>query len=161
VLTHFAAGELDRSATRGAQRMGCDIHAVIEYRHPNGFFAALTKGGLLLWRDSELFAALAGVREPEMPPLFKPRGLPPEISDEVNRLYFERQWVEDRWCVTPDPDWHSAGWLTAPEVRQALSHAGLSLDRCCWDFRAVLAAMDELDRHLGSGASRLVFWFDN
>jgi hypothetical protein len=142
--------------------MGCDIHAVIEYRHPNGFYASLTNGGLLLYRDYDLFGMLAGARgDQDLPPLFEPRGLPPEYGTEVGALYFERELVEGSWRVTPNPDWHSASWLTTAEVRAALAHHGRPLGECGPEFRAAVAAMDELDRCFGSGASRLVFWFDN
>ncbi|MCE9566109.1 MAG: hypothetical protein K8U57_29155 [Planctomycetes bacterium] len=142
--------------------MGCDIHAAIEYRHPNGFYASFTDGGLLVYRDYELFGALAGVRgDPDKPPLVEPRGLPPEFGTEVSSLYFERELVEGTWRVTPCPDWHSASWLTATEVRAALAHYGRRLEECGPEFRAAVAAMDELDRCIGQGASRLVFWFDN
>lgn len=142
--------------------MGCDIHAVIEYRHPNGFHASLTSGELLLYRDYDLFDAL-GVYggDPDKPPLFEPRGLPPDFGTAVSGLYFERTLVDGNYHMIPCPDWHSASWLTAAEVRAALSHHGRPLEECGPEFRAAVAAMDELDRCFGSDASRLVFWFDN
>lgn len=141
--------------------MGCDIHAVIEYRPASGVISTLT-GTWHIYRDYRLFAALAGVRgDPGKPPLFQPRGLPPEHSDYVSDLYFTKELVDGHRRARPDSSWHSASWLTVVEIRAALSHAGLSLEECEPEFRAVVATMDELDRCCGAGASRLVFWFDN
>ena len=139
--------------------MGCDIHAEIEFRDGNDRYRSLTAGGLLLRRDRELFGALAGARgDPYRTPLFAPRGLPAQHSYCVDEMYFEQ---DGERRVIPCPDYHTASWLVASEIRAALTDWGRPLPECGADFRAVVAAMDELDSGLGSDASRLVFWFDN
>jgi len=94
----------------------------------------------------------------------------------------------DRKYVT-HPDWHSASWLTAPELEAAMGryHAVLVSDfsgpglyrraidamldgghqrvipkvpASCPEIEAILAAMKVLDGEQ-AGRSRLVFWFDN
>jgi hypothetical protein len=59
------------------------------------------------------------------------------------------------------PDWHTASWLLEAEVSAALKHVGHPESKLSFQFRAVLHMMRFLEKELGTGCTRLVFWFDN
>ena len=101
-------------------------------------------------KDYLFFGAIAGVRnETGVPPLFPPRGLPPNPSPEV------RQRIKD-WDGI---DQFSDGWLTTAEVEAALDHQGVERDLLSFETRTILAVMADLERRLGPGRVRLVFGF--
>ena len=73
--------------------MGTDIHLFIEYMVGDGDRqerSSLTAGEFHLWRDYDLFGALAGVRGGE--PLIPGRGFPDDASRDVGWAYY---WVVD------------------------------------------------------------------
>ena len=72
--------------------MGCDIHAIIEYKS-NDFdlpFDAFTKGEIRIPRDYKLFSAIAlgegGITE-DLP--YQIRGFPQNCSYQVRNLFFD------------------------------------------------------------------------
>jgi hypothetical protein len=68
--------------------MGCDIHAFVEVQATaGGPFWPLFHGQARLPRDYPLFAAIAGVRG-SSPPTIPPRGIPPDVSEEVFDHYY-------------------------------------------------------------------------
>lgn len=65
------------------------------------------------------------------------------------------------WRVIPKECWHTASWLTLPEIHQSLEHYRLPLTKLCWDFQALLKCLTVIEAQIGQGQTRLVFWFDN
>jgi len=130
--------------------MGCDIHAYLDYDSffkDDGTWYVYGLAKLHISRDYLLFAILAGVRnyDDEITPVSKPKGVPENISyqvemdytlwvlgegDEVReegcctfeqgQRYAERRgwWREDHKRVI-HPDWHSASWLDVEELKKA------------------------------------------
>lgn len=99
-------------------------------------------------------------------------GLPPVTAAEAER------WVAAGWShyYTPPaprfslasvprrvshPEWRNPSWLSLPEVYQSLAHFGLEVTHLSVEVEAILGVMESFERRLGSGRSRLVFWFDN
>ncbi len=74
--------------------MGCDIHAMIEVRTDKGWEA---RGGELdIWRNYDLFAILAGVRNRggrDLNKISEPRGVPTDASEEW--LSYVKHWEYD------------------------------------------------------------------
>jgi len=70
--------------------MGCDIHAMLEVEgeSPVAFaFNAIFAGQASLPRNLAVFGALAGVRS-TVPPLYPPRGIPDNVSEESFEEYY-------------------------------------------------------------------------
>jgi hypothetical protein len=65
------------------------------------------------------------------------------------------------WAVVSKEYWHTPSWLSLLEVHQSLEHHRLPLTNLCWDFRALLRCLSEIEEQIGRGQVRLVFWFDN
>jgi hypothetical protein len=96
-------------------------------------------------------------------------GLPPVAPEEAAR------WVAEGWShyYTPPeprfsgearvshPEWRHSSWLLLLEVYRALAHFGLEVERLSAEVEAILGVMETFERRLGTGRSRLVFWFDN
>jgi hypothetical protein len=59
------------------------------------------------------------------------------------------------------PDWHTPGWLLESEVTASLVRFGLREPELSVEFRAILKLMRYFEAELGTGCTRLVFWFDN
>jgi hypothetical protein len=172
--------------------MGCDIDARVEYVSwfgPGDRRAVTHFARVDMPRDYLLFALLAGTRGKlddgtRIDPVFPPRGLPQDITDETRTAATVR--IDDdvaalevdgyctraqaaEWCergyseyadgdTVPDPDRHSASWLTAAELSEVHRHyvqRGRQPDRT---FEAVVAALGALDGDK-PGSSRVVFWF--
>ena len=120
--------------------------------------------------------------------MFSPRGLPDNCSDSVfrrfsvviddqaNRSKLEipvpviaeprrKSFVENAILVSStdgerlfqNPNWHSISWLTFEELKLICEKHG----RLNAEFSAIVAAMSCLETELGTGRTRLVFWFDN
>lgn len=137
--------------------MGCDIHHFFEVRRGNRWYSVHAEipspygGGEVsllgapdLGRNYSLFGHLAGVRHsPVLGPIAEPRGLPEDISPEVQRQ-------ADFW----EDDAHSHSWLTLKEIRD-------NQDR----HRQLVDLAEHMTWSLwgyGRGDSvRMVFWFDN
>jgi hypothetical protein len=168
---------------KGGNAMGCDIHLYIEHKHKDseiGWWRSFG-GEHRLDRDYGMFARMANVRNygNGITPIFKPRGLPSDISweakdgnriliidsdeageKEVTREQAER-WVNsgssklDGGFHVTNPDWHSHSWLTSQEFEQCID----SFDSASTDYKAVLAVMRSFESE--GEVTRLVFWFDN
>lgn len=88
----------------------------------------------------------------------------PPVSREITD-----RWVGAGWShLAPGssvrvshPDWHTPSWLLLTEVYAALSHFGIVVEGLAPEFRVVLRVMEEFEALLGSGRTRLVFWYDN
>ncbi|QDV59016.1 hypothetical protein [Rosistilla oblonga] len=60
-----------------------------------------------------------------------------------------------------NPDWHNASYLTRAEIIDSSAVSNYKLSSAPPEFQMVLDFMDSIDRRFGSGASRIVFCFDN
>ena len=152
--------------------MGCDIHCFVEQKidgawvndqpmvpsevwdskaeeHVDG---PLIPTQVRVWRDYCLFGALANVRR-EYDGLSKdPRGIPVDVSDEINAAHEEQE-----------GDAHSASYATLEELEmltlasalhaEAVDHGVASSLR---DFIKTL-----FPENAEPDAYRVVFWFDN
>jgi hypothetical protein len=109
-------------------------------------YVALSHG-----KDYDFFAAIAGFHNRfDVPPLYRPRGLPSVLSPRV------REHMTNFF----DEDWVGQGWLTLSEIEAALAHMGLSAERLSLAVRVVLNCMACLARELGDPRVRLVFALD-
>lgn len=133
--------------------MGCDIHMCLEVRDwedaPNPWKAAILEDGCWDWRNYDLFSWLANVRnydEERITPISEPRGLPPDVSPEVKRVF-------DDWAA----DNHSHSWLLLSEILAS------SPPKHCQAFIEWLAAIRHFSRlgYTKPEHIRLVFAFDN
>ena len=59
----------------------------------------------------------------------------------------------------PTPETYSHSWLNLNELKEALAHRRLSIDKRPPDVKALIAAMEALAREFGSENVRLVFCF--
>ena len=163
--------------------MGCDIHGYIESRpnleHNQNYWHK--DADLHLGRNYAMFGFLAGVRGLNEP-IVEPRGF-----DDNSSLKWEyclrvndEQYSQDAEGYTSKeradkyvaggysrmigemvthPDWHTASWLTADEMKKVLlaykeTYTDLRMKYdAMWD--AVLAMLKCIPN------SRFVFWFDN
>lgn len=104
-------------------------------------------------KNYRFFAALSGIRrrEGDPDPLFPLRGgLPPNVSGHTKRLVFE---------VADDTD-PNLGWLTYPEIEQAMAHAGLEASNLSFATTLVLDLMKSMEMRLGEGRSRIIFYIE-
>jgi hypothetical protein len=140
--------------------MGCDIHPHIQFVHRpglDGHKEFLDSWTVVLSRDYQLFALMAGVRG-DLEPVSEPRGLPEQISWEIDEEAFEYAGGEKR----PEPDWHTYSWLTLDElyeVRRRYLSLTPKIYRAEDELAMLIAAMEEMAKQ-GRGP-KLVFWFDN
>lgn len=87
--------------------MGCDIHIIVEtkWNHSDQW----QNEGLELsaWRNYELFAKLANVRNDYnkyIVPIAEARGLPSDVTDVAKE-------------ILNNPDYHSHSWISAEEFK--------------------------------------------
>jgi hypothetical protein len=80
--------------------MGCDIHHKYQYKDREGIWHN-AKGAYRGDRNYDTFGALAGVRNPDMPLIHEPRGLPDGVEN-VDWEFGE----------------HSFSWATLDEITQ-------------------------------------------
>jgi len=102
-------------------------------------------------KDDRFLAAISGVRrrEGDPDPLVPMRGcLPPNVT-----LHTKRQVLE----MTGEGD-PLLGWLTYPEIERALSHMGVRREEMDTSTNLVLDFMQCIERRLGVGRSRLIFY---
>jgi hypothetical protein len=151
--------------------MGCDIHCVIEQRHPK-YEWWTNKGDPEIGRDYELFSVLASVRNyHDIVPISEPKGLPEDV-DYMFEAYYKSQYG----------DAHSASWITLKEMREydlnqeveVLEYndvdkaAGTTIRKVSELFEPagleqwsrLIKELEKFDDGTGEGA-RLVFFFDN
>jgi hypothetical protein len=126
--------------------MGCDIHAMIEYRYAKGkaWFVAAT--ALSIGRYYELFGYLAGVRD-DVTPLAEPRGFPTNSCYSLTVKDIEKD--ESQWNFWGD---HTASWLTAKELKKLKP----KFKKDPW-YKCVVAYA----KRYGDENVRLVFNFDS
>lgn len=133
--------------------MGCDIHAVVEYRDPRSSNAYRREWGSLIkdfWepRDYQLFGRLAGVRSSEVP-VAPPRGFPADASGDTRERFM--YWIAyghepgDNECSPEDAKRYHERY-GCPYWGEYKPYGTVS------SMQAVEAAGME---------ARLVFWFDN
>jgi hypothetical protein len=100
-------------------------------------------------KDYRLFAALSGIerRDDDPDALFRHRGdLPPNVSGYTKAATFD---IEDADAFT---------WLTYPEIEQALAHMRVQRDELSLASNLVLDLMQSIEKRLGEGRSRLIFF---
>jgi hypothetical protein len=145
--------------------VGCDIHAYVEvqgdrgwqkvgavfdnpdYRpeSPSNDWNTPRTDHPIRWRDYEMFAIFAGVRNRfGIVPIAEPRDLPPDVSLEVRRL-----------SKKFDDDGHSHSWLLLSEI------LGWEDAFCDWDDYAWGAAIQTMKTLGEPDRVRMVFWFDS
>ena len=102
-------------------------------------------------KDDRFLAAISGAkwREDDPDPLFPMRRcLPPNVT-----LHAKHQVLE----MTGEGD-PSLSWLTYPELERALSHMGVRREEMDISTNLVLDFMQCIERRLGEGHSRLIFY---
>lgn len=140
--------------------MGTDIHIFVENKHGRNrkryHFMRSFDGD----RIYGIFSALAGVNMREIKPLFKPRGLPDDVTNIVYKQY-----------INGKADWHHPSWLTTQEFKECLLYAEQELKAYCqhmgeeynedctksyWNVYAYAKDLEDPGE-----PSRIIFWFDN
>lgn len=125
---------------------------------------------------------------PPFPWLIPPRGVPSDLSRPLLKVYYcqvlpdgasASEAVFPNCCsqqeatqygkaprqfgallVIPNPDYHSASYLSRAEITAACEHMQYNLASAPSEFLLALDVMDSIDARFGEGASRMVFWFD-
>ncbi len=69
-------------------------------------------------------------------------------------------WTQATHGYIANPDWHSATWLAAHEIKLALIHAGYQFQTAPEEFQ-LLVAYVELAATMKGSSTRVVLWFDN
>lgn len=128
--------------------MGCDIHLTIECKNNRGRWMGVRVG---VFRDYRLFGLLAGVRDPTIRSLSKPRGKPNPAS-----LTF----VKD--LKTYGSDAHSTSYLSFEELL-GVDWEDTKLNKlgCSFFIQDVLVPMRNLANIHGEDNVRICFFFDN
>jgi hypothetical protein len=144
--------------------MGTDIRIVIEFdfsrvRPCPDDFAPFDTDDVNVWdlehdalnhgaKDYRLFSALAGWRawEDDPPPLFAPRGLPPDVHWTTQKIFEE----EDDVC----------GWLLAHEVRAAIAHLQVPPEHLSASTHILLQVLAAMEAQCGEERVRIVFGFN-
>ncbi len=104
-------------------------------------------------KDYRFFAAISGIRSQvgNPPPLFPMRGgSPPNVSDQTKR--------EVSGIIGEDNS--SLSWLSYSEIEQALAHMNVSRENLPLTTNIVLDLMQSIEKRLGEGRSRLIFYID-
>lgn len=89
-------------------------------------------------------------------------GLPP-VTRENAELWVAQGWshfAPDPPAQVSHPEWHSPSWLLLTEVYASLAHFGLTTETLPVEFRVILRVMEEFEA-VGTGRTRLSFWYDN
>ena len=110
--------------------MGCDIHPFAEVRRDGAWHVNTAKvfpnayadcgaepftDKPFDWRGYGMFGLLAGIRDGDIVPISEPRGLPDDVSPEVDKaLNGPSLRSTDFWS---DPGLHSYSWLTLAELQ--------------------------------------------
>jgi len=165
--------------------MGCDIHAVIEYKRWDSFWSSF--GEIDIPRDYDFFSAIAfgdgGITD-EL--LYPPRGMPSDVSLRTSGLFYMdgqeykdlmkshgmeeiidpeimEEWERKEYLSTGAvvaPDWHTPSWMNLSEFKASLEQGDITPDKQSPEIMATLSAMEVLANAYGHGNVRLVFWFD-
>lgn len=105
-------------------------------------------------KDYRFFAAISGVRsqEDDPEPLFPMRGgLPPNVSSQTKRQVSE--------IIGEDNP--GLSWLNYREIERALAHMAVQRDKLDLTTNLVLDLMQSIEKRLGEGRSRLIFYIDS
>lgn len=144
--------------------MGCDIHTVVQRRAGTTWEVVEPPAEMMLdqygplWEDRNytLFGILAGVRDPDVPPVAAPKGLPSGVftndsDDDLPEPYY-------------DLGEHNFSWLTVAE----LDAYDWSAPHPSWPAEGPIGEVLEVERWLSWMRSlgkpdevRLVFGFDS
>lgn len=138
--------------------MGCDIHVHIErYDDKDNewksvrLYAVDTYLDTIaycepnIWRNYDLFAHLAGVRNYDgVVPISAPRGLPDDVGYHVTREY-------ERWAY----DAHSASWLSFDELQESENESVRDF------YKHLLFYCDTAGCYQPNNNLRVIFWFDS
>jgi hypothetical protein len=143
--------------------MGCDIHCFAEvkqkdrwvmvqdYFTPDSYSKEYLHKDKVTncfdWRSYFMFGLLAGVRRNDVEPISEPKGLPLDISDEVNDEYLG--WEDNV---------HSMSYLTLEELNN-FDYSKYSDEYLSNLFFTHLYELNELKETYSD--VRIVFWFDN
>ena len=102
--------------------MGCDIHAIIERKRPDGSYSWwINAGDPDIDRSYELFSVLAGVRNDlNIKPIAEPRGLPEDVTSIM------RDWFVDYGG-------HSPSYVTLKEMKN------FDLDQTIYDPHLIIS----------------------
>ena len=117
-------------------------------------YSLTTGGGIFTGsKDYLFFGAIGGVRnETGTPPLFPPRGLPPNLSLEVRRA------VREPGAPDELGD-HGDSWLRLSEINAAPDHQRVDRSLLGFETHTIMAVMESLATRLGDDRVRLVFGF--
>lgn len=121
--------------------MGCDIHAIVEYRDGRRWSPVFCGTVINLPRDYDIFGGMAGVRNETIEAVSAPKGLP----EDGDGYYYE---------YLKDHAEHSFSWLTTTEFEEAIKRGDGGPE-----YKAVLALMRSLE--LSGHHARIVFGFDS
>ena len=165
--------------------MGCDIHAVIEYKRWDSFWSSF--GEIDIPRDYDFFSAIAfgdgGITD-EL--LYPPRGMPSDVSLRTSGLFYMdgqeykdlmkshgmeekidpeimEEWEKIEYLssgAVVAPDWHTPSWMNLSEFKASLEQGDITSDKQSPEIRATLSAMEILANAYGHENVRLIFWFD-
>lgn len=134
--------------------MGCDIHIYSEAEIDGKW--VMVSAPNFSYRTYALFELLAGVRGDESQALFRPRGLPVDISDgtAANWRYGEG-------------DWHTPSWLYWNELAAVVGQFRRKIGKDYIDvsdyfgffFGNYIYDRDDWPDFVKN--ARIVFWFDN
>lgn len=133
--------------------MGCDIHAVVEYRRRREDNWWVVGAQVSLFRDYRMFSLMVDDHSRDYHDIggvAPARGNPPDGAVDYARVMQE----DDDW---PDVGEHTLSWLTPAEYLEALQRHG-DPDG---DYLALAIYLDGLAEHYGEDGVRLVFGFDN
>jgi hypothetical protein len=84
---------------------------------------------------------------------FRPEEYAEEFGEWTRKEYAESG-------LLPVPEWHTPGWVNLNELKEVLTYGKLTAEKLSPEFRAILAAMQELAEARGGEKVRLVFCFD-
>lgn len=163
--------------------MGMDIHAFIEYETGLGSASSFAKVNIS--RNYQLFKVLdsfpirglpdnlgSAVQREFFVPVIDPEKEASWAGCEyVTRIKAE-EWIANdesfylknehlvNGYVSKD-GWEKPSWLTLAELENALEQYTEFGDRSMgFDFLVVLDTMRSIEKHIGKGSTRLVFWYD-
>ena len=129
--------------------MGCDIHFHVEYRRRGKgdvwYHSAANK---FSYRDYDMFAALANVRNYGNIKPLKVKGIPNNVSFLTFHDY--GLWEKDAF---------SYSWCTSDELNDCISEVRRKGDNDPVEFVAILAYMKAFED--AGYDTRAVFWFDD
>ncbi len=104
-------------------------------------------------KDYRFFSAIAGIRsqQGDPAPLFPLRGgLPPNVSEQTKHAVSEIIGEVNPYL----------SWLSYAEIESALAHMSIPREKLELSTNLVLDLMQSIEKRLGAGRSRLIFYID-